>query len=103
MIITAPHINQRFIGGAVAGYSKGDLYANGDIWTLLPRFRLNKPMEMLFLWGCFFISGGYTYHYKRNWLLKNFKFILIPYLLWAIIGLIFNIVKDVVKADYITI
>jgi len=53
--------------------------------------------------GLFFMSGGYTYHYRRNWLLKNIKFTLIPYLLWAIIGLIFNIVIDVIKADYITI
>lgn len=55
-----------------------------------------------FFMGLFFMSGGYTYRYRNNWLSRNFKSILIPYLLWAIIGLIFSIIGDIVKSDFVT-
>ncbi len=48
-----------------------------------------------FFMPMFFISGGYTYKHKKNFLLANIKRILLPYYFWGFAGVFFTLASGI--------
>lgn len=64
-------------------------------------FNLFNQWICSFFMPMFFICSGYCYSWKRDFLKRNLKKILLPYYLWGILGILLSVVRSVVKGSLI--